>query len=72
VAKLKTLRNYKVDSRIASFVDSVEKYFNGPRLVDLEKLGKFFRFNDLLDESRCVKLEEYIPELEECRKYLRD
>jgi MoaA/NifB/PqqE/SkfB family radical SAM enzyme len=38
--------------------------------IDLKALGEFFNFNDQLDESRNVKLIDYIPELEQCRNYL--
>jgi molybdenum cofactor biosynthesis enzyme MoaA len=39
-------------------------------IVDIDKLEKFFNYNDRLDESRHVKLNDYIPELEQCRNYL--
>ena len=38
--------------------------------IDREALAEFFKFNDRLDESRNVKLIDYIPELEQCRSYL--
>lgn len=38
--------------------------------VDLIKLSKFFDYNDALDASRNINLIDYIPELEECRKYI--
>ena len=37
---------------------------------DTDKLKKFFDYNDLLDQSRNVKLIDYIPELEACRSYI--
>lgn len=44
-------------------------YSNNPK-VDLELLKKFFEFNDKLDQARGSRLGDYIPELEECRKYI--
>lgn len=38
--------------------------------VDLTDLQIFFEYNDTLDTSRNVKLQDYIPELEACRDYL--
>jgi sulfatase maturation enzyme AslB (radical SAM superfamily) len=38
---------------------------------DLRVLTEFFKFNDKLDQSRNVKLADYIPELEKCRDYLK-
>lgn len=35
-----------------------------------QALEAFFEFNDILDRSRGVTLADYIPELENCRKYL--
>lgn len=39
--------------------------------ANLEKLRKFFWYNDSLDSIRGSKLADYIPELEECRKYIK-
>ena len=38
--------------------------------LDLEKLKAFFEFNDKLDQSRNIKLADYIPELEAARKLI--
>jgi MoaA/NifB/PqqE/SkfB family radical SAM enzyme len=38
--------------------------------LDVEKLTKFFEYNDNLDRLRNSKLQDYIPELEEKRKLL--
>jgi len=37
---------------------------------DREKLRKFFKYNDVLDQSRGSKLGDYIPDLEACREHL--
>ena len=39
--------------------------------IDLQKLRKFFWYNDNLDQMRGSKLKDYIPDLEECRKYIK-
>lgn len=53
-----------------SFFDSMLEYYDNDPKIDLDLLKKFFDFNDKLDQSRNVRLADYIPELEECRKYL--
>ena len=40
------------------------------RTVDLNSLKKFFDYNDQLDQSRNVKLEDFVPELHACKSYL--
>jgi hypothetical protein len=47
-----------------------EHYIKQPKF-NLEKLSNFFYYNDTLDKSRGSKLVDYIPELEECRKYIK-
>ena len=50
--------------------DLYESYLKKPSL-NIEKLTKFFYYNDTLDKHRGSRLSDYIPELEECRKYIR-
>lgn len=66
--ELKTTASYND----AQFKDKVDYFITkiSTTVIDKEKLKKFFTFNDLLDQSRDVKLIDYIPELEECRSYL--
>ena len=66
---LKETRSYKND---ASFKSKVDFYINTIKStpIDLASLDEFFKFNDALDQSRGVKLADYIPELENCRRYL--
>lgn len=54
------------------FRGQVEFLINGVRDSDvsLTELQTFFEYNDALDASRNVTLDEYIPELEKCRDYL--
>ena len=52
-------------------VDGLYKYFSNRPKIDLEKLSDFFYYNDTLDRVRGSKLVNFIPELEECRKYIK-
>jgi hypothetical protein len=45
-------------------------YYSKDYSLDLEKLKTFFEFNDKLDQSRNIKLVDYIPELEAARKLI--
>jgi len=38
--------------------------------LNLPALEEFFKFNDILDQSRNIRLIDYIPELEACRSYI--
>lgn len=44
-------------------------YSNGP-VWEHDQLETFFNYNDQLDMARGSRLADYIPELEECRKFL--
>jgi pyruvate-formate lyase-activating enzyme len=57
---------YKNDVLFASSIDGYINWFksNKNNKVDLEE---FFVFNDKLDQSRGVKLKDYLPELEQFR-----
>jgi MoaA/NifB/PqqE/SkfB family radical SAM enzyme len=54
------------------FQSKVDYYIAGMKnsRVDIDALIEFFEFNDRLDQSRDVKLIDYIPELEACRSYI--
>mgnify|MGYP006268085265 CR=1 FL=1 len=52
----------KIDYYISALKDSE---------INLEALRQFFEYNDTLDKSRNIKLKDYIPELENCRSYLK-
>ena len=53
-------------------IDSLEQHYsNVDTQIEYEKLCNFFYYNDTLDRVRGSKLVEYIPELEECRKYIK-
>lgn len=67
---IKKLKCYKNDMLLQSFIDSVILHYEKNFKLDIEKLKAFFEFNDKLDQSRNVKLVDYIPELEAARKLL--
>ena len=51
-------------------IDSLYNHYSNNPICDFKLLKEFFDFNDKLDQSRNVKLADYIPELELCRKYI--
>ena len=51
-------------------IDSLYDYYSNNPTCDLKSLKEFFEYNDKLDQARNVRLADYIPELEACRKYL--
>jgi MoaA/NifB/PqqE/SkfB family radical SAM enzyme len=66
---LKQSHSYQND---ASFKSKVDFYISNIQSAEFnqQQLKEFFDFNDALDQSRNIKLIDYIPELENCRKYL--
>jgi hypothetical protein len=57
-----------------SFKGKVDYYISEMQStpIDLMALREFFKYNDTLDDSRNIKLIDYIPELEQCRDYIND
>jgi hypothetical protein len=53
---------------LASFADGIIEHYLARESVDLDKLAKFFQFNELLDQSRNIKLKDYLPELAQCKE----
>lgn len=53
-----------------SGIDSLYQYYSKNPKFNRENLCDFFKYNDRLDQVRGVKLGDYIPELEDCRKYI--
>jgi sulfatase maturation enzyme AslB (radical SAM superfamily) len=51
--------------KVDYFINMIKKY-----PVSIPDLAEFFKYNDALDASRGIKLADYIPELEECRKLI--
>ena len=70
--KAKKTRCYYHQERGAkTLVDGLYEYYNNNPKFRREKLSNFFYYNDTLDRVRGSKLVNFIPELEECRKYIK-
>jgi uncharacterized Fe-S cluster-containing radical SAM superfamily protein len=67
--KIKTLKKYHTDQVFNSNINAVIQRIETCE-VDYTTLARFFKFNDLLDQSRGVRLADYIPELDQCRGQL--
>jgi len=65
---IQQLKCYNNDKLLKSFVDGLIQHYQTDPKIDLETLKLFFEFNDKLDQSRNIKLADYIPELEQERK----
>lgn len=68
--QIKKLKCYRNDLLLQSFVDGVIIHYDKNFKLDRKKLKEFFEFNDKLDQSRNIKLADYIPELEAARKMI--
>ena len=64
------MKSYHNDLLVRSFVDAFITHYDKNFKLDLKKLKAFFEFNDKLDQSRNIKLADYIPELEAARKLI--
>jgi sulfatase maturation enzyme AslB (radical SAM superfamily) len=51
-------------------IDSLYDYYSTNPTCDIVSLKQFFEFNDQLDRARNSRLGDYIPELEDCRKFI--
>jgi hypothetical protein len=67
---IQNLKCYKNDILLKSFVDGLIQNYQSKTHGDLNKLRKFFEFNDKLDQSRNIKLENYVPELAQAKQLL--
>jgi pyruvate-formate lyase-activating enzyme len=72
--KCQQTNSYYMNGRsIKSQIDLLVDYYSNPQYnCNIDKLHKFFKFNDELDLYRNTKLGDYIPELEAARKLLND
>ena len=68
--KIKKLDIYNNDLVLKSKIDEYLDYFTNGHKVDLVTLAAFFKYNDMLDNSRNIRLVDYIPALEQCRKLI--
>lgn len=67
---IKTQKYLSNEQRTKNLIDSIGEFYSNDKQTDLDKLKKFFYYNDTLDRVRGSKLRDYIPRLEECRKFL--
>lgn len=65
--KIKKLEVYHNDIVLKSKIDEYQDYFKNKHIISLPTLTSFFEYNDKLDNSRNIKLIDYIPELEQYR-----
>lgn len=70
LSNIKKLDAYKNNLTISRRIDDYYTYYTSSPQIDLEKLKEFFEYNDKLDQTRNVKLKDYIPELEACRNLI--
>jgi len=64
---IKQLNCYNNDGLLKSFIDGLIYHYDLGPILDQNKLRQFFKFNDLLDQSRNIRLVDYVPELEKAR-----
>ena len=71
MTKCKQTKMYYTDGKSnKTAIDSLYDYYSKRPQCDLVSLKNFFLYNDQLDRARNSRLGDYIPELEECRKYI--
>lgn len=68
--KITKLHHYKNNILLKSCIDGLIEYFKSPLPINKQELIEFFKFNDLIDQSRNVQLKDYIPEVDQLRKYV--
>lgn len=66
---IKNLNCYKNDVLLSSSIDGYINHFRTHKDTKID-LSKFFEFNDKLDQSRDIKLQDYLPVLEQHRNRL--
>jgi sulfatase maturation enzyme AslB (radical SAM superfamily) len=67
--RIKTLKKYHSDEIFNSKINGIVQRIETSK-VDYDQLAEFFQFNDLLDQSRKIRLADYIPDLAQCRSRL--
>lgn len=69
--RCKQTKTYYTDGKSnKTAIDSLYDHYSNKPECDLQLLKEFFEYNDKLDAARNSRLGDYIPELEECRKYI--
>lgn len=69
--KCKQTKTYYTDGKSnKSSIDLLYEHYKNKPKCNLDDLKEFFVYNDKLDAARNSKLIDYIPELEECRRYI--
>jgi sulfatase maturation enzyme AslB (radical SAM superfamily) len=66
--QVQQLNCYKNDLLLSSFIDGIITHYQTRKVVDWNKLSKFFQFNELLDQSRNIKLKDYLSELSQFKE----
>lgn len=61
--QVQQLNCYKNDPLLSSFIDGIIAHYQTRKVIDWNKLSKFFQFNELLDQSRNIKLTDYLFDL---------
>lgn len=67
--QIKTLKKYHSDEFFNSKINGIVRRIETSK-IDVDQLAEFFQFNDILDQSRNIRLTDYIPELAQCRSQL--
>jgi pyruvate-formate lyase-activating enzyme len=60
---------YRNDPLFASSIDGYVAFFDSDKQYQAATLAEFFHFNDLLDQSRSIRLADYDPVLENWRQH---
>ena len=68
--KIRDTNRYKNDLAFKKRIDYISSEIENSE-IDLDDLTDFFNYNDALDQSRNIKLKDFIPELEECRSLIK-
>ncbi len=69
--KCQQTQTYHTDGKSnKTMIDSLLAHYSSKPKFNQYLLRRFFEYNDQLDQARGSRLGDYIPELEECRKYI--
>lgn len=66
--KITTLSSYKNEKYFQNLIDGYIRYFESDYTVDIDRLKRFFDYNDRLDDARGSRLKDYLPKLEQCQR----